>query len=116
MRQVENYLKATAEDIAEALNGATQRDIEAVGLEDAFKRARNQRAGVAAASIGARATVFARIEAAKQAPHPEHRTKTWVADTDRHADLDGATVSLNSSWGGIEPGSEPNCRCTAVIS
>lgn len=116
MRQVEHYLKAMADGTAEGINDATRRDIEELGAKDALARARGERAAVAAASIGTRATVFARTEAAKQAPNPERRVKTWVANTDRHAGLNGATVSLESDWGGIEPGSEPGCKCSAVIS
>jgi hypothetical protein len=116
MRQVENYLKAMAEGTAEGLNRVTAQDIRDLGVDDAFKRARGERAETAAAAIGTRATVFAREEAAKQAPFPESRTKTWVANTDRHASLNGATVALDASFGGIEPGSEPGCKCTAVIN
>jgi HK97 family phage portal protein len=116
MRQVENYLKAMAQGTAEGLNRVTKQDIAEMGVEDALGRARGQRAEVAAAAIGTRATMFARQEAAKQAPSPELRTKTWVSNTDRHSELSGVTVPLNSSFGGLEPGSAPNCRCTAVIS
>ena len=116
MRQVENYLKAMAEGTAEGLNRVTAQDVKDHGVDEAFDRARGERAEVAASAIGTRATVFARQEAARQAPLPETRVKTWVANTDRHSSLNGATVPLASSFGGIEPGSEPNCRCTAVIS
>jgi hypothetical protein len=116
MRQVENFLKAMAQGAAEGINRVTAQDIVDLGVEDAMGRARGERAEVAAASIGTRATVFARVEAAKQAPNPELRTKTWVANTDRHAAMAGATVPVNQSFGGIEPGSEPGCKCTAVIN
>jgi HK97 family phage portal protein len=116
LRQVEHYLTAQAEGAAEGINRATQRDIEELGVVAAMERAQNLRVGTAAASIGTRATLFARTEAAKQAPNPDRRLKTWVADTDRHASLNGASVPLDRDWGGISPGSQPNCKCTAVIS
>jgi hypothetical protein len=116
LRQVEHYLTAQAEGAAEGINRATQRDIDELGVVAAMERAQNLRVGTAAASIGTRATLFARTEAAKQAPNPDRRLKTWVADTDRHASLNGASVPLDRDWGGISPGSQPNCKCTAVIS
>lgn len=116
MRQVEHYIAAMTAGTAEGVNAATQRDITETTLQDAFNRAINQRADVAGTSIGTRATLFARKEAAKQAPHTERRLQTWVANTERHADLDGVSVPLDSDWGGIEPGSEPHCSCTATIS
>jgi hypothetical protein len=116
MRQVENYLRAMADGTAEGINAATLRDIGEIGVEDAMARARGERAEVAAASIGTRATVFARVEAAKQAPGYENRTKTWIANTDRHSGLNGATVGIDSSFGRIEPGSEPGCKCSVSIA
>ncbi len=115
MRQVKNYLAAMAAGIARGLNRVTQRDVEQMGVADALDRATEQRAAVAAASIGTRATYFARTEAAKQAPFPERRMQVWVADTERHADLDGVAVPLDSDWGGLYPGSEPNCACGVEI-
>lgn len=88
-----------------------------MGMEDALARARNERAPVAAASIGSRATSFARYEAAKQSPESGTRLKTWVADTERHAKYDGETVPLTEAFsGGFEPGSEANCRCAVSIT
>ena len=116
IRQVENYLKAMSENAAANLNSTTQADIEDVGIDDAYARASNMRAEVAATSLGARSTVFARMEAAKQAPGTRGRVKTWVANSERHASLDGVSVPLDSDWGGIEPGDEPNCGCTYVIN
>jgi HK97 family phage portal protein len=117
MAQVTNYIAATAKGVAEAINHATQLDIDTAGVEQAFARARNERAEVASASIGSRSAIFARYEAAKQAPTPELRTKTWVADTKRHAEVNGETVALSDSFSiGFEPGSAPNCRCSLVIS
>lgn len=116
MRQVQNYVKAMSEGTAAGLNRVTQADIEAVGTVDAIERAKNERAAIAANGIGARVTLFARREAAKQSPYAERRLQTWVADTARHAALDGVSVPLGSDWGGIEPGSEPNCACSCVIS
>lgn len=116
MRQVDNYLMAMAAGIASGVNAATQADLEAGTAQDAIDRAMSQRAAVVGASLGARATIFARAEAAKQSPGYSQRMQTWIADTDRHADLDGVTVPVGSDWGGIEPGSEPNCACSVSIS
>jgi HK97 family phage portal protein len=116
IRQVENYLKAMSGGVAEAINRVTDEDIEKLGVKEALARARGERSESAAASIGTRATVFARTEAAKQAPNPELRKKTWLANTDRHANLNGETVPLNATWGGLEPGSAPGCKCSASIS
>lgn len=113
--RVANYLQAMAEGIAKNVNKTIERHIAETSVSEAMERALNER-NVLAAGLGARATVFARKEAAKQSPTPELRLKTWVANTARHESLDGVSVPLDSDWGGIEPGSEPNCACTAVIS
>jgi HK97 family phage portal protein len=115
MRQVENYLRAMAVGTARGINRVTAADIAAIGVAAALERAMNERLEVAAASLGTRATVFARTEAAKQAPFPEHRLKVWVANTERHASLNGAAVALDSDWGGISPGSEPHCMCSMTV-
>ena len=55
------------------------------------------------------------MKAAKQAPNPERREKTWVAHTERHADADGVTVPIGSGWpSGFAPGRPPNCRCSMI--
>ena len=95
------------------LNAVTQRDYEgdATAME-ALARAQGPRAETAGVNIGTRATVFARQEAAKQSPTPQLRQQMWVANTERHADLDGSVVPLGADWGGIEPGTEPHCACS----
>jgi HK97 family phage portal protein len=115
MRHVDHYLKSMAKGTAEGLNKVTQQDIAEMGTALALERAMNLRAEVASANIGARVTLFSRQEAAKQSPHPELRSMEWVKHTERHADLDGKRVPLGSDWGGIEPGSEPNCACSVTI-
>ena len=60
--------------------------------------------------------MFAREEAAKQSPYPELRMKTWIPNTDRHASLAGATVPVDSDWGGITPGSQPGCACSMTVT
>ena len=115
MREVDHYLTAMAEGTAEGINGATQRDIDETSVaEEAFNRA-DMRTEVAATGIGTRATVFARKEAGRQAPNPEQRLKIWIANSERHQDLDGVAVPLESDWGGIVPGSEPNCSCAMEV-
>ena len=83
MREVDHYLTAMAEGTADGINGATQRDIDDAGAEEAFNRA-DMRTEVAATGIGTRATVFARKEAGRQAPNPEQRLKIWIANSERH--------------------------------
>lgn len=115
-REVANYVKAMAANVAEDLNRVTQRTFEGDSTgPEALEQAIAVRAGVAGRSLGTKATVFARREAAKQAPQTAQRMQMWIADTERHADLDGAVVPLGSDWGGIEPGSEPNCACSMAI-
>lgn len=115
MTQVQHYLEESAHGMASGLVRATKRDADESSVHDAMERALGERTEVAAASIGTRMTVKARMEAAKQAPFPEHRLKQWIPDTERHASLAGAVVPLDKSFGGIEPGSEPNCKCTLSI-
>lgn len=116
LNQVRHYFEAMSEGTAEAFTKSFREDVAAVGVTQALETANNMKAALAGASIGARATVKTRQEAAKQAPGTQHRSQTWIADTDRHADLDGVSVPLGSDWGGIEPGSEPNCQCSVSIS
>jgi HK97 family phage portal protein len=117
LRFSEHYRKAMSAGMAEAINDVTRRDIEELGFDDALKRARSERAQTAGAAIGARSTVEARLEAARQSPFPERRQKTWIAHTERHAAYDGVTVPLGADWpGGFAPGSPPNCRCSMTIS
>jgi HK97 family phage portal protein len=116
MRQVQNYLRAMGEGMAEAINTVTRRDVEDSGVEEAVNRATGPRLESMAAALGARAAMFARYEAARQSPHTEHRMKTWVADTDRHGEFNGETVGLDEDFSaGFEPGTAPNCRCTASV-
>lgn len=116
MGRVKNYLRAASAGIAEAVNHVTSKDIEAVGLESALARAQGERAAVAGTSIGARAAIFARLEAANQAPDPQRRMKVWIADKGRHAQLDGDTVPVGDDWpAGFAPGSAPGCACTAAV-
>jgi hypothetical protein len=116
MRRVTHYLEAMAEGAAVAINDTLRSDVESLGVDDALGRAA-QMVPFASASLGARGTMWAREEAARQSPDPESRTKTWIADTDRHAEFDGDTVSVGDDWpAGFAPGSAPNCRCSMSIN
>lgn len=116
MGRVHNYLVAMAEGAAEAINLTTRQEIADLGLDDAMARA-PQHVASAGASLGAGATRFARDEAAKQAPDYAGRVKTWIADTDRHAEFDGDTVAIGEDWpAGFAPGSAPGCKCSMAIS
>lgn len=116
MRRVQNYLKAMSEGVAEAVNQVTRNDVEDVGVEEALNRATGPRLASVAAALGGRAAIFARYEAARQAPRADSRVKTWVADSERHAEFDGETVGLDEDFSaGFEPGTEPNCRCSVTV-
>lgn len=116
VRRVKNYLLAMAQGAAQAINDTIRSEITDMGLDDALnQRARHvQSAGT---SLGARATTWARQEAARQVPGSENRMKSWIADTDRHAEFDGDTVPLGADWpAGFAPGGAPNCACTLSIT
>jgi len=116
MGRVRNYLAAMAEGAASAINDTIRGEIDALGLDDAMARA-PQHVESSGASLGAGATWFARDEAAKQSPFYEGRVKSWIADTERHAEFDGDTVQIGEDWpAGFAPGSAPGCKCSASIS
>lgn len=111
-----NYVRAMAEDSAKALNSTIRKDIVELGVSVALK-IQDRHVSSFGASIGARATEFARLEAAKQSPDAEHRVKTWVANTKRHGVHDGQSVPIGDEWpAGFAPGSSPGCKCTMIIS
>jgi hypothetical protein len=115
MSLVKNYLRAMAEGAAEGINATIRQEIDDLGLEDALA---NKATHVASAGIGlgAGATRWAREEAARQAPDTEKRVKTWIANTERHAEFGGQTVPLDQDWpAGFAPGSAPGCSCTMSI-
>jgi len=116
MARVKNYLRAMAEGAAEGINTKIRQQIDDLGLDDAL----NQRAVTVASAgtgLGANATRWAREEAARQSPGADHRVKTWIADTSRHAEFDGDTVALGDDWpAGFAPGTAPGCACSQSIS
>lgn len=115
MGQVEHYLEAKASGAADAIMEKVRKEVNELGPSAAFDRV-EQHAAAAGGYLGVTTTTFARTEAAKQAPFPEHRLKTWVADTQRHAALDGVSVPLDGKWaGGLEPGVQ-SCRCTITVT
>lgn len=116
MRRVQNYVRAMAEGAAEGINGKIREEIDALGLDAAFAK-RPQHVESAGAGFGAHATVWAREEAARQSPGYEHRVKTWIPDTARHAQFGGDTVPVGADWpAGFAPGTAPGCKCSASIS
>jgi HK97 family phage portal protein len=113
--QVENWLKAMAEESAIAINATIRSEVRELGLENAMSK-RAQHVESAGASLGAGVTRFAREEAAKQSPGYESRVKTWIPNTTRHASHAGETVPIGANWpAGFAPGSAPGCRCTMSI-
>jgi len=116
MNRVRNYLAATADGFAKALNDTIRSEIAEFGVKDALAL-RDRHIESFGAALGAKATMWAREEAAKQSPEPESRVKTWVPDTQRHAEFGGMTVPLGSRWpAGFAPGTAPGCRCTMTIT
>jgi HK97 family phage portal protein len=116
MAKVKNYLRAMAEGAAEAINDTIRQEIDDLGFEDAMAK-RSQHVASAGAGLGAGATRWAREEAARQSPGTEHRVKTWIPNTQRHAEFAGDTVPLGDDWpAGFAPGSAPGCGCTVAIS
>jgi len=111
-----NYRTAMAEGSADQILQSVRQEIDDLGVDTALSRT-PQHAASAGGSLGVRSTTWARREAARQSPQPDHRfQETWVKDTDRHASLDGTSVALDGVWpGGLKTGSAPGCRCTATI-
>jgi hypothetical protein len=115
-RRVVNYLRATAEGAAAAINGTVREEVREFGAEDALAR-RGQHVESAGAGLGARAVRFAREEAARQSPGYEQRVKTWIPNTKRHAQFGGTTVPIGADWpAGFAPGSAPGCKCSQSIT
>jgi hypothetical protein len=116
MARVKNYLRAMAEGAAEGINSTIRDEIQTLGLEDALAR-RALHVASAGAGLGAGATRWAREEAARQSPDYERRVKTWVPDTQRHAEFGGQTVPIGADWpAGFAPGTAPGCKCTMSIT
>jgi hypothetical protein len=116
MRLVEHYLKAMAEGAAGAINDTVRQQVSDEGLDEALARG-PQHVESAGISLGAKATQWARMEAARQGPDGENRVKTWIPNTARHAEFGGDTVPLGADWpAGFAPGSAPGCACTSSIS
>lgn len=116
MAQVRNYLRAMAEGVADGITSTVKAEVEDMGLDEALAR-KDVHVASAGASIGAGATRWAREEAARQAPGTSRRLKTWIANTERHAEFAGDTVPLGDDWpAGFAPGSAPGCSCSMSIT
>lgn len=114
--KTKNYRQAMAQGSAQQIMDSVRQGIDENGVDWGLGRL-PQHAASAAALLGARATIWARQEAARQSPDVGRRQETWVKDTERHASLDGKSVALGGVWpGGLRPGSSPGCRCTSTIS
>lgn len=115
MRRVRNYLRAMSEGAAEAINSKIREEITDLGLDDALSKA-PQHVASAGAGLGAQAIRWSREEAARQSPDYERRVKTWIPDTQRHAEFGGQTVPVGDPWpAGFAPGTAPGCRCSMSI-
>jgi len=113
--RVVNYLRAMAEGAAGAINDTVRGEIADLGLDGAMANTPTHVAS-AGISLGGKATLWARDEAAKQSPDYEHRVKTWIPDTQRHAEFAGDTVPVGDPWpAGFAPGGAPGCRCSMSI-
>jgi len=115
MGRVRNYLDAMAEGAASGINDKVREEVEELGVDAALAKA-PQHVASAGAGLGAQATNWARMEAARQSPFPESRVKMWIPDTQRHAAFAGQTVPLADPWpAGFAPGTEPGCKCSMAI-
>jgi hypothetical protein len=116
MGRVKHYLREMSIGAAQGINDSVREELDKFGLDETLNR-RAQHVATAGTSLGVRATTWARQEAARQSPAPEHRVKTWIADTDRHAEFDGDTVPLDADWpAGFAPGGAPACACSMSIT
>ena len=120
MRRVRNYLKAMSEGAAGAINDKIREEVAADGVEAAMGRA-PQHVESAGAGLGAAATRWAREEAARQAPGYETRVKTWIPNTQRHAQYAGQSVPVGADWpAGFplegNPGAGARCRSSRGAS
>jgi HK97 family phage portal protein len=116
MGRVEHYLRAMAEGAAEGINDKIREEIDQMGLDSALSR-KQAHVESAGAGLGAGAIRWSREEAARQSPGYEQRTKTWIPDTQRHAEFGGQTVAIGDPWpAGFAPGTAPGCKCTMAIS
>jgi HK97 family phage portal protein len=116
MGRVRNYLRAMAEGAAKGINDSLRSEVDTIGLDGALSR-HAAHVSSAGTSLGVAATTWAREEAARQSPGAHQRVKTWIADTDRHAEFDGDTVAIGEDWpAGFAPGGAPNCACSMSIT
>jgi HK97 family phage portal protein len=115
MGKVVNYLRAMSEGAAEGINTKLREEIDDLGLDEALGL-QERHVESAGAGLGAAATLWARTEAARQSPDTEGRVKTWIPNTERHAQFGGQSVPLGANWpAGFAPGSAPGCRCSMSI-
>ena len=114
-REVEHWLEEMVAGTAEGLNKATARDIERSEPKRRSSAPQSSaRRSPAPRSPPTRPTLDARKAPSRHPPRPA--PQRWVANTDRHADLDGEAVPLDEDWDGITPGSTPNCGCGVDIA
>jgi hypothetical protein len=97
MRRVKNYLRAMAEGAAEGINDKVREEVDSLGLDAAMAR-KQAHVESAGAGLGSGAIRWSREEAARQSPDFEHRVKTWIPDTQRHAEFGGQTVAIGDPW------------------
>lgn len=119
-REVRNYLKAQAADVAKDINRSTREALAGAEAVDVFSRAKAERAPVAAMSLATAASSFGAKEAARQSPDAAQRTKTWVvvSNDSEHPEMDGETVALGATFSnGTEgpPADHPGCQCCLEI-
>jgi hypothetical protein len=116
MNYVQHYLEAKSAGAVDGILTKFRQEISDLGLDTARERIPGHVSG-AGGHLGVTTMTFARESAARQAPGFQYRVKSWVADTQRHAEYDGLTVPINDDWPqGFGPGEERNCRCSTSIS
>lgn len=113
MAQVQHYLEAKAQGAAADINHKTQADIEEVGIEEAFSRARTDRAPATGMSFATDLSAWATKEALNQSTRTGHQVTITGGECDICAPYQGTfPASEVEAW----PSYHPNCNCIADVT
>jgi len=119
--QVRNYLHAEALGVADGTTSATREKLAELTAAEVYADAIDHRAPDAGQNLGTKASSFAAIEAAKQAPGATDRVKTWIvtAPNSAHPEMNGETVQLQQNFSNGRSGppyEHPRCECLLSIA
>jgi hypothetical protein len=135
MAYTENYLKAGTKAAAKSFNAATQNSLDAAHdaaetddtidpVERAYDARSGESKGFSLAAATGLAGFAAKVAGEQNTPASRQKVWNWSGTGDRHSDLDGESVSLDSAFsnelqypgdpaGG--PENNANCGCTMEI-